>query len=101
MYKQIVLPNPNVRLVLCGHVLGVSSRIDSIDDDLDGEADRTVAQLMYNYQNRKTDCGQLRILEFNTEDRSIMITTYSPVTDRYYRDYMFGDNYTFTLQDAF
>lgn len=101
MYKQIVLPNPNVRLVLCGHVLGVSSRIDSIDDDEDGEADRTVAQLMYNYQHYKTDCGQLRIMEFNTEDRSITVTTYSPVTDRYYRDYMFGDNFTFTLKDAF
>lgn len=101
MYKQIVEPNSNVRLVLCGHVLGVSSRIDSIDDDGDGETDRTVAQLMYNYQHFKTDCGQLRILEFNTEDRSITITTYSPVTDRYYRDYMFGDNYTFNLKDAF
>lgn len=101
MYKQIVISNPNVRLVLCGHVLGVSSRTDSIDDDGDGEADRTVAQLMYNYQHYKTDCGQLRIMEFNTVDRSISITTFSPVTDRYYRDYMFGDKYTFTLKDAF
>lgn len=101
MYNKIVVPNPNVRLVLCGHVLGVSSRIDSIDDNGDGKMDRTVAQLMYNYQHYKTDCGQLRIMLFNTKDHSITVTTYSPVTDRFYRDYMLGDNYTFTLRDAF
>lgn len=101
MFNKIVIPNPNVRLVLCGHVLGVSARIDSIDDNGDGDTDRTVAQLMYNYQHFKTECGQLRIMRFNSRDRSITITTYSPVTERYYRDYLFGDNYTFTLADAF
>lgn len=46
MYKQIVLPNPNVRLVLCGHVCegthSVSSRVDIVDDNNDGIMDRNV-----------------------------------------------------------
>ena len=101
MFEQIVQPNPNVRLVLCGHVLGVSSRIEELDDDQDGNPDRTVTELMYNYQHFGEDCGQLRTLTFQLEDRSICVTTYSPVTKRYYRDYMFGDHYTFTLNNAF
>lgn len=101
MFEQIVKPNPNVRLVLCGHVCGVSSRIDPIDDNHDGVMDRTVTQMMYNYQHFKDDCGQLRTLTFHMHDRSIEVTTYSPFTQRYYRDYMFGDEYTFTLKDGF
>lgn len=101
MFEQVVLPNPNVRMVLCGHVKGVSSRFDDIDDDGDGTPDRVVAQLMYNYQHFEDKCGQLRIMQFNTVDRSITITTYSPVTDRFYRDYMFGDKSTFIIENAF
>lgn len=100
MFKQIVLSNPNVRLVLCGHVLGLSSRIDSIDDNGDGIPDRTVTQMMYNYDLDK-DHGQLRTLQFNTTNHSITVTTYSPITERYYRDWMNGDQYTFVLKDAF
>lgn len=105
MYRQIVVSNPNVFLVLCGHVCegshSVSSRIDTIDDNNDGIVDRNVNQLMYNYQSSGMDCGQLRTLLFNTEDHSITVTTYSPVTGRYYRDWMNGDQYTFALKDAF
>ena len=101
MFEQVVVPNPNVRLVLCGHVCGVSSRIDPIDDNHDGTPDRNVTQMMYNYQHFKEDCGQLRMMKFNLNDRSITITTYSPFTERYYRDYMFGDKAIFTLSDGF
>lgn len=101
MFHELVEPNPNVRLVLCGHVKGVSSRIDRLDDTHDGVPDRTVTELMYNYQHMKEQCGQLRIMVFNPRDRSITITTYSPVTKRYYRDYLFGDRFTFTIKDAF
>ena len=101
MFEQIVKPNPNVRLVLCGHVCGVSSRVDPLDDDHDGIPDRTVTQMMYNYQHFKADCGQLRTLTFDMDTRSITVTTYSPFTERYYRDYMFGDHFTFTLEDGF
>ena len=101
IFHAIVEPNPNVRFVLCGHVKGVSSRFDKIDDNDDGVPDRTVSQLMYNYQHFKDKCGQLRIMEFNPRDHSVTITTYSPVTKRYYRDYLFGDRPIFTLKDAY
>ena len=106
MYQKIVLPNPNVKLVLCGHVCegdySVSYRVDSIDDNNDGTMDRNVYQMMYNYQScGYGNNGQLRILSFDTKDRSITVTTYSPITKKYYRDWMNGDEYTFTLKDAF
>lgn len=107
MYRQIVLPNPNVRLVLCGHVCDslcsfcLSSRVDLIDDNGDGIIDRTITQMMYNYQKSGMDNGQLRILEFNTSDRSITVSTYSPVTKRHYRDWTFGNESTFVLENAF
>lgn len=105
MYRQVVVPNPNVRLVLCGHVcegdFSVSSRVDPVDDNSDGTMDRNVYQMMYNYQRSGVDCGQLRTLQFNMKDRSIMVTTYSPVTERYYRDWMNGSQTTFVLKDAF
>ncbi len=101
MFEQIVIPNPNVFMVLCGHVCGVSSRIDEIDDDHDGIPDRAVHEMMYNYQDRRDDCGQLRTLEFDTNECSVLVTTYSPVTQRYYRDYMFGDRAVFKIEHAF
>ena len=106
MFKQVVVTNPNVRLVLCGHVCegeySVSSRVDSFDDNSDGTMDRNVYQMMYNYQScGYGNNGQLRILSFDTKDRSITVTTYSPITKKYYRDWMNGDEYTFTLKDAF
>lgn len=101
IFKQVVTPNDNVRLVLCGHELGVSSRIDKIDDNGDGIFDRNVTQLMYNYQHFKDECGQMRTIQFDTFERSITVSTYSPVTKRYYRDWMFGDNYTFTIKNAY
>lgn len=101
IFKQVVVPNKNVRMVLCGHVHGVSSRIDKLDDDGDGLFDRDVTQLMYNYQHFQDECGQIRTMQFNIKEHSISISTYSPVTERYYRDWMFGDNYTFEILNAF
>lgn len=106
MFKQVVMTNPNVRLVLCGHVCedkhSLSFRDDVVDDDNDGIMDRNVYQMMYNYQREPYENnGQLRILEFNTTDRSITVTTYSPIWDKYYRNWMNGNEYTFVLKDAF
>ena len=100
VFEDIVTPNPNVRLVLCGHVCGTSIRTDELDDNGDGLPDRTVTALMYNYQHFEYDCGQLRTLTFNTTDRSIRVVTYSPFTEEYYEDNTLksGD---FVLENAF
>lgn len=102
MFEQLVVPNPNIKLVLCGHCSGTSGvRIEEVDDDGDGTVDRSVYALMYNYQDRKMpDLGQLRILRFDPMARTLTFTTYSPYTDRFYRDKDFQAE-TFTLEDVF
>ena len=101
VFKQVVVPNPNVRLVLCGHVTSLKARADKVDDDGDGTPDRVVNGLLYDYQHFKDDCGQIRWLKFDLVDRSITVTTYSPHTKRYYKDFNFGNQAIFTITDAF
>lgn len=101
VFRQVVMPNPNVRLVLCGHVTSLKARADAIDDDGDGTPDRVVNELLYDYQHYKEDCGQIRWLKFDLVDRSITVTTYSPHTKRYYKDFNFGNQAVFTITDAF
>ena len=86
MYEQLVLPYPNVRLVLSGHVKGRTGvRIEDLDDDSDGNPDRRVHALMYNHnQSTGRHAGFLRILKFDPALRSITVTTYSPFSGLYY-----------------
>ncbi|MBR5134612.1 MAG: hypothetical protein IKV35_03325, partial [Clostridia bacterium] len=50
-FEKVVLKNPNVRMVMCGHNYNSTRKIDTIDDNGDGVADRTVYQIMANYQS--------------------------------------------------
>ena len=101
LLDRVVSRSPNVRLVLCGHVRGRNGfRTDALDDDGDGEPDRTVYSLMCNYQDSGTDNGQMRKLTFDPVERSILVSTYSPVTGRYYRDHTHR-SYDFTIENAF
>lgn len=100
IYNDIILPNPNIRLVLSGHVRGSGIRIDDLDDDGDGKPDRRVYSMIYNFQNYDRNCGQLRVLTFDPQTRSIRVETYSPFTQIYYRDEHFREN-EFTLENAF
>ena len=100
MFEQVVRHNPNVRLVLCGHVLGTGVRFEDLDDNRDGTIDRRVTALMYNYQNAGMDCGQLRLLTFNPMERSLRVLTYSPYLKRYYRDYTYSSS-DFLLENVF
>ncbi len=100
IYNDIILPNPTIRLVLSGHVRGSGIRIDDLDDDGDGRPDRRVYSMIYNFQHYDLNCGQLRILTFDPETRSIRVETYSPFTHVDYRDEHFR-KYEFTLENAF
>ena len=100
MFEQVVKPNPNVKLVLCGHVLGTAVRFEDVDDNGDGAADRRVTALMYNYQHAGQDCGQLRLLTFDPMERSLRVLTYSPYLKRYYRDYTYSSS-DFLLENVF
>ena len=104
MFDNVIVPNPNVRLVLCGHTSGYTGfRIDEIDDTADGAPARIVHTIMYNYQDAESyQSGQLRILCLDPLSRSLTVTTYSPYTDKYYQ---YHDPYRqgpiFTIEDAF
>ena len=97
----IVAKNPNVRLVLCGHLRGNGFRAEEFDDNGDGQPDRLVNAMLYNYQGYDhTNSGQIRVLTFDTATRNIHVITYSPFTQRYYRDDHFKA-LEFDLEDAF
>ncbi len=100
MFDQVVSKHPNVRLVLCGHVRGTGYRADDLDDTGDGKPDRRVNTMIYNYQHYDQNCGQLRLLTFNPVTRSIVVMTYSPVSDYLFKDDHFKSE-IFTLKDAF
>lgn len=100
LFDRVVKLNPNVRLVLSGHVSVSGARFDEIDDDGDGVYDRKVTAMLYNYQDFLDNCGQLRLLTFDPVSRSIHVMTYSPYTGRYYWDDYFK-TVEFTLEDAF
>ncbi len=89
IFNKVVLKNPNVRMVFCGHNYNAAKLIDHIDDTGDGIADRTVYQLMANYQNLTNGGnGYMRFLEFDKKDGTIAFRTYSP----YLNDFNAYDN---------
>ena len=85
-----VKPNPNVRLVLCGHICGTAFRSDDLDDNGDGVPDRRVNAMLYDYQDHVIDSGQVRVLTFDPASRGLTVLTYSPPLDRYFRDWFFS-----------
>lgn len=85
IYDKVVVPNPNVRMVLCGHLHGSASRVDEIDDDGDGVPDRKVWQLLADYQgsmntssNYEGGDGFIRLFEFDVEKGEVNVITVSP-----------------------
>ncbi len=100
IFEQVVKPNPNVRLVLCGHIHGTGYRMDQLDDTEDGLPDRDVHALLYNYQDWTVDTGQLRVLTLDPVKHDLTVMTYAPPVERYYRDSHFA-TVEFTIEDAF
>lgn len=79
IFDKVVLKNPNVRMVMCGHNYNATRLVEDIDDNGDGVSDRTVYQLMANYQNLENGGnGYMRFLECDTEAGTIAFRTYSP-----------------------
>ncbi len=84
IFNKVVLKNPNVRMVLCGHNYNSTRLVDFIDDDGDGKEDRTVYQLMANYQNTPNGGnGYMRFLEFDVDSGKILQRTYSPYLNKF------------------
>jgi hypothetical protein len=102
MWRKLIEPNHNVKIVLSGHDVsghglppGTASRLASTRSD-----GTVVHQILANYQTCvAAPCatfgggqtvrggnGFLRILRLSPSDQTISITTYSPYVDEYLRD---------------
>lgn len=73
LWQEVIAPSPNLRLVLCGHVHGEHSRIDTAGG-------RRVYQLLSDYQQLGPNGGNgyLRRLRFLPRAAKIEVRTYSP-----------------------
>ena len=84
IFQKVVLPNENVIAVLSGHYHNAQTLIDPIDDNGDGASDRTVYQMLADYQGGpEGGQGYMRILNFDMDANQIYVQTYSPYMDDY------------------
>jgi hypothetical protein len=79
--------NPNLFLMLCGHIHAEARRTDSYNGN-------TVHTLLANFQDDPNGGnGWLRILEFHPDNNQVQVMTYSPTLNQWQTD----DNSEFTL----
>lgn len=98
LFEKVVIPNENVHAVLSGHYHNSQRLLDEIDDDGDGTADRTVYQILADYQGGpEGGQGYMRLLTFNMETNQMEVRTYSPYMD----DYNYYDPEEFPGKDEF
>jgi hypothetical protein len=90
LWRKLIEPNENVRLVLSGHVIP-DGQARSLAQRMSGTI---VAQVLANYQlcdacpcsQVEGGGGYLRMLTFSPDGLQIQVTTYSPHFDRWLRD---------------
>ncbi len=81
LWDKLIFLNPNVFLVLSGHVHSEARRTDK------NIFKEPVYQLLADYQDRKNGGnGWLRIIEFVPEEDKIFVKTYSPYLNKFERD---------------
>jgi len=87
IWQKLIVPNPNVRLVFCGHDTGFA-RLTSLRAD-----GSPVHQMLSDYQwmtkgepNDLGGSGYLRVLEFDYSKKEIRVQTYSPYLDLFMTD---------------
>lgn len=80
LWRKLVSKHPNFRFVFNGHVLkDGTGRLTST-----GQHGNTVHQILANYQFKKEGGqGDMRLLEFLQDGKTVEVRTYSPVLDRY------------------
>ncbi|GAA4108081.1 lamin tail domain-containing protein [Enteractinococcus coprophilus] len=84
---EVIATNPNVSMVMSGHYHDAYTRTDDFDDDGDGQTDRTVTSMLFDYQGLpEGGQGFLRLLHFDNEGQRMLVRTYSPSLDQYNSD---------------
>lgn len=83
IWNRLVEPNESVFLVLSGHVDG---QVAVVDEDV-GETDRTVVQLLADYQYFEVDgertTGFQRLLQLDIDGGKMAVTTHSPALNSF------------------
>ena len=89
LQKAVLAQCPNVYLVLSGHRYNVAAVPVSFDDDGDGTAERTVYQMIANYQAAGSEggSGYMRFLQIDEAAGELRAYSYSP----YLEDYRYWD----------
>lgn len=85
LYEVVVAKNHNLYMVLCGHRYAQACIPAYFDDNGDGAYDRTVYQLMQNYQVAGSEggSGYMRFLQIDEAADEIRVYSYSPLLDDY------------------
>ncbi|MFD0712256.1 S-layer homology domain-containing protein [Paenibacillus sp. GCM10027626] len=84
IYEKVVMPNKNVFATLSGHYHDSQLKVDELDDDGDGIADRKVYQILADYQGAaEGGLGYIRLLQFDIENNKLHVKTYSPYLNQY------------------
>ncbi|MBQ7277946.1 MAG: metallophosphoesterase [Clostridia bacterium] len=83
--QKVVAQCPNIYMVLCGHRYGLYTLVDAFDDDGDGVQDRTVYEIMMNYQaaGKEGGSGYLRLMQFDEGRGEVRCINYSPYLNDY------------------
>ena len=85
IYDEVVAKNPNVCMVLSGHYHSAATRVDQFDDNGDGVNDRSVYQMLFDYQALdEGGRGYMRLMHFSLENQKITVKTYSPSENSYH-----------------
>lgn len=98
IFEKVVRPNANVRMVLSGHFYGAARREDKIDDNLDGQPDRKVMQILSDYQSLEGGQGFIRVMGFDLNHGNVYVRTFSPLNGKTHVFKNDQDNFMFSLQ---
>ena len=86
IWTQLVQPASNIRFVLCGHVANSDSHRGQVGYRIDtNSAGKSVHQMMFNAQREgggwhgNGGDGWLRILEFLPDQKTLKVSTFSPL----------------------
>ncbi|MGE7614202.1 MULTISPECIES: S-layer homology domain-containing protein [unclassified Paenibacillus] len=98
IFEKVVKPNKNVIAALSGHYHDAELKVDELDDNGDGIADRSVYQMLADYQGAEEGgLGYIRLLQFDIANNKLRVKTYSPYLD----DYNYYDENEFPGKDEF
>ncbi|PKM62772.1 MAG: hypothetical protein CVU97_03725 [Firmicutes bacterium HGW-Firmicutes-21] len=106
IWERIVVPNENIKIILCGHNEGAVDRLRRV-----GESDRYVLEILANYQSAElgtapshiengNSCdgeGFIRLMSFNNAGQ-VITTTYSPTCDIYNYFPSYTDTFVYDLE---